>query len=361
MGNQYRAAAFTMTALMGAVALPAQGWASDYFEGKTIDVVIPFAPGGATDLFARLVVEHLGRNVPGQPTVLAINQPGAGGLLGANEYDQGTDRDGLTLLATASPVVLRMLMGIEGAQLQLDSLRPLVTAPMGQVTYISTDLGIEDPADILDASGLRIGLGDAVGRLDNILSLDLLGVDYRMIPGFSGGSTTRMAFETGETTIDAQFTPVYLQSSVPLVEEGTAMPLYALDFFDADGNPMRDPALPDMTTTSELYAQLHGEDPSGPVWEAYQMVLNVAQTARTAVWVHRDAPPEAIAALEEGIANMATDPAFLANAETLLGGYDVSYGDDLQVVTRVLDEMSPETLDWIRNMLSERYEVTFEQ
>jgi hypothetical protein len=87
---------------------------------------------------------------------------------------------------------------------------------------------------------------------------------------------------------------------------------------DGDGNPVRDPAAPDIITAPELYEQVHGEMPSGDAWEAYRVVANLVQNTRGTVWVLADAPVGGKAALREGVDSMVQDPDFLAAAEEIL-------------------------------------------
>jgi tripartite-type tricarboxylate transporter receptor subunit TctC len=57
--------------------------AEDFYRGKTINILIGFSAGGGYDLYARLLSRHLGRHMPGNPTVVAQNMPGAGSLKAA--------------------------------------------------------------------------------------------------------------------------------------------------------------------------------------------------------------------------------------------------------------------------------------
>src|SRR5690348_13582056 len=70
-----------------AVALtldPAPAAAQDTFAGKTVTISVGFGPGGGYDLYARLVARHLGRHLPGHPTVVVANMPGAASIRAAN-------------------------------------------------------------------------------------------------------------------------------------------------------------------------------------------------------------------------------------------------------------------------------------
>jgi len=350
-------------ALLGAAAALAlaagDARADDYYAGQTIRIIIPFSAGGGTDTFGRLIAAHLGNHIPGNPTVIAENVTGAGGLLGSNEFAR-VDRDGMTLLTASGHLNLRAFLGLEGLELDLGDLTPVVAAPMGHITAIHANAGIEDATQIgqIDRR-ITKGITDPVGLIESIVALEMLGVDYRSVPGFGGRGDTRLAFERGELTINTQSTPAFMASVMPLVEEGTAITAYAIGFIDADGNPVRDPAAPDIITAPELYEQIHGEMPSGDAWEAYRIVANLVQNTRGTVWVHSDAPQEARDALRQGVDAMVEDAAFQEAVEDILEGYEIISGEGLDQIKAELDAAPDEVLDWLRNLMTERFEVQF--
>src|SRR5436853_6806185 len=69
----------------------------NFYRGKTINFVIGYPTAGAPDIYARLVVRHLGKHIPGKPALIARNMPGAGSLLAANHLFNVAPRDGTTL------------------------------------------------------------------------------------------------------------------------------------------------------------------------------------------------------------------------------------------------------------------------
>lgn len=337
--------------------------AGTYFQGQTIRIIIPFSPGGGTDTFGRYIAQYLGDHIPGNPTVIAENVTGAGGLLGSNEFAERVDKDGLTLLTASGHLNLRAYLGLEGLRLDLDELTPVVAAPMGHVTAINTNTtGIESPQQFLETEGrLTKGITDPVGLVESLVALELFEVNYRAVPGYGGRGDTRIAFERGELALTTQSTPAYLARVVPLVEEGTAQPLYAIGFIDAEGNPVRDPAAPDIMTAPELYREIHGEMPSGPAWEAYKVVANLVQNTRGTVWVHSDVPPEALEALRMGVDSMVQDPEFIATGETMMSGYEVISGAGLDQIKADLAAAPPEVVTWVQDLLTDRFGVRFDR
>lgn len=352
--------ALTRTALAAALALGATtAAADDVYAGQTIRIVIPFSAGGGTDTFGRLIATHLGRHIPGNPTVIAENVTGGGGILGSNEFGRAA-RDGLTLLTASGHLNLRAFLGLEGLELDLADLTPVIAAPMGHVVAIRADAGIEDASQILDIPGrTTLGITDPVGLIETIVALEMLGVEIRAVPGFGGRGDTRLAFERGELTLDSQSTPAFLSRVVPLIEEGTAIPGFAIGFTAADGSPMRDPAAPDIITAAELYQQIHGTAPEGPAADAYRLTANLVQNTRGTIWVHTDVPQEARDALRAGVDAMVQDPEFQAAVETVLEGYEIISGAGLDQIKAELEAADPAVLDWMRELMTERFEVRF--
>jgi tripartite-type tricarboxylate transporter receptor subunit TctC len=75
--------------------------ADDFYAGKTVNVIVGYGPGGGYDLYARLVVRHLGKHIPGQPSVVVQNMEGAGSLRAAN-YVFGSATQGGTVIAAVN-------------------------------------------------------------------------------------------------------------------------------------------------------------------------------------------------------------------------------------------------------------------
>src|SRR5438445_9586435 len=71
--------------------------AQSFFEGKTLRIVVGFAPGGGFDTYARVISRHMGKHIPGTPTIVVENMTGAGSLIAANHVYRVAKPDGLTI------------------------------------------------------------------------------------------------------------------------------------------------------------------------------------------------------------------------------------------------------------------------
>src|SRR4029453_8958689 len=84
---------------------------SDFYKGKTLSLIAGFPPGGGYDTYVRVLARHYGRFIPGQPTVVASNMPGAGSLVVANHLYTKAPPDGSVLAMFASSVAMEPLLG----------------------------------------------------------------------------------------------------------------------------------------------------------------------------------------------------------------------------------------------------------
>ena len=88
--------------------------AAPFYEGKVVRITVGFSAGGGFDLWARLVARHLGRNIPGNPTVIVENITGAGGLIQTNKLFKATKPDGLTIGHINGGLILSQMLGQPG-------------------------------------------------------------------------------------------------------------------------------------------------------------------------------------------------------------------------------------------------------
>ena len=101
--------AFVFVLAFSAAAANAQ----DLYQNKTIRIVVGFSPGGGMDIYARAIARHLGKNIPGKPTVIVENMPGAGSLIAANYLYKQAKPDGLTVGSWIGGLILHQIVGRE--------------------------------------------------------------------------------------------------------------------------------------------------------------------------------------------------------------------------------------------------------
>lgn len=110
-----RPATITVAVLLAAMAPAKAETAAEFYKGKTVTLFAGFPPGGGYDTYVRVLARHYGRYLPGQPTVVASNLPGAGSLSAANAIYNKYTPDGLALVMFASSAAMEPLIGNKSA------------------------------------------------------------------------------------------------------------------------------------------------------------------------------------------------------------------------------------------------------
>ena len=107
-----RMASALLVAVSIAATLPARAQTpEEFYRGKTINLIIPNAPGGSFDLYARLAANHLGRFIPGNPAIVPQNMPGAAGMQAANYLASVAPKDGTVLAVLVPNITLAQILG----------------------------------------------------------------------------------------------------------------------------------------------------------------------------------------------------------------------------------------------------------
>src|SRR5215831_20965418 len=137
-------------ALAALVATPTPSAAADdFYAGKTITVIVGFAPGGGVDTTARVVARHLVRFIPGRPSVVVQNMEGAAGVVAVNHLDRRAAPDGLTLGLPGRSWFMEAILKNPG--ISFDPTRFTYIGSPGAVSsslYVRSSTGIKTFADL---------------------------------------------------------------------------------------------------------------------------------------------------------------------------------------------------------------------
>jgi tripartite-type tricarboxylate transporter receptor subunit TctC len=173
---------------------------ADFFKGKTVNVLIGVSPGGEYDLQARLVARYIGRHIPGNPTVVAQNMTGAGGLTEANFLYNVAPKDGtyIGMIQNALPVM--QAVGLPGPQFDSAKFNWIgsiaATVETLAVWHTSGVKTIEDARQkeiVIGAVG-KGGITDTFPRMIN----EFAHTKFKIVVGYPGGNDVNLAMERGE-------------------------------------------------------------------------------------------------------------------------------------------------------------------
>ena len=337
------------------------------YAGKRITILVPFSEGGGTDSWTRMMAPYLEKTLPGNPKVIVLNRPGAGGITGANYYDEKAPRDGTMIFALSISTAMNYAFGDPRIKFKLEDYHPVLNSPRSSTQYVREDLGLakinnlksklktlqELPPEKLNFGGRTPTSVDLTYRV----GLSLLGIEVNSVWGLGGTGPMALAFERGEFQISAENTLAFLNTRTHMIESGLAQPLYTLGNYDADGNYGRDPALPNVPSFVEAYEAVHGKKPSGPGFEAWQALLGLNVPMNKTLLLHPDVPKEAVEAWRSAIRAMLKDPAFLKIAEKELGPYPQIVGEAARPIMKKALAIPPDAHAWLAKFVKTRYDV----
>jgi tripartite-type tricarboxylate transporter receptor subunit TctC len=189
-----------LIAVLGAGLLPA-GAQDEFYRGKIVRIVVGFPPGGGYDTYSRAIGRHLAKHIPGKPSVIVENMPGAASLVAANHAYRALKPDGLTIVNFQANQVLGQLLGREGVEFDArkfvwvgspvrESAVCALTKTSG-VTNMQQWMAARAPVK-LGSTGL--GISYDTGRLLQTA----LGLPIQIVRGYKGTAEIRLAAESGE-------------------------------------------------------------------------------------------------------------------------------------------------------------------
>jgi tripartite-type tricarboxylate transporter receptor subunit TctC len=186
---------------LATILLVAPGQAQDFYAGKTVNLIVGYSAGGGYDQYARLLARHLGRFIPGRPTIVVQNMPGAASLNAVRHLSTNAPRDGTAVVMFDPGLILETVSDPERFKLKLSDYQ-WIGAMSREVTicYAWHATGIKTFADMLTRREFLMGLtakGSAV-YINGRALLKLFNAPIRQIAGYPGSNEQRLAVERGE-------------------------------------------------------------------------------------------------------------------------------------------------------------------
>ncbi|WIV49802.1 tripartite tricarboxylate transporter substrate-binding protein [Marivivens sp. LCG002] len=330
------------------------------FEGKTIEWIIPFSAGGGSDTWARFNAPLLGKYLPGNPTVVVVNEPGGGSTKGTNLFAARAKPDGLTILGTSGSTQFPYLLGDPRVRYEYADWEIAMASPTGGVVYTSPSTGVTSTDEIAKLVGQDLvyaSQGATSLDLVPLLGFKMMGLNVQHVFGFKGRGDGRLAFERGETNIDYQTSSAYIKNVQPLVDSGAAVPLFSWGVLDENGNIMRDPTFPDLPHFAEAYETMTGKAPEGPEYDAYFAFFTAGFPAQKMVFLPKDTPQEIVDTYQAAFEAMKADPEYQANKESVLGTYEQVTGRQADALFERGTKISAELRTQVVDMLGADYGV----
>jgi len=192
--------ALAVLSLVAAAPAHAADAVADFYRGKTVTIYVGLAGGGLYSTFAQLLSRHLGEHIPGTPNVIVQHQPGAGGMIAANNVYNVLPKDGTIMISLNGGMTKRVVLGEPAARFD-----PRKWNWLGAWNEVVNDCTVwsDAPATTLEqakTTELILGANDTGNSTyTNPMIINyFLGTKFKVVPGYGGGAQVRLAMERGE-------------------------------------------------------------------------------------------------------------------------------------------------------------------
>ncbi|MPZ57170.1 MAG: hypothetical protein GEU91_11880 [Rhizobiales bacterium] len=329
---------FALAAMVVAGAAAADPVA-DFYRGKTVSMVIGVSVGGDYDRRARLIARHMGRHIPGNPTIVATNMPGGGGLLAANWLAQVAPKDGTVMLMIAQNLPLVQAIGTPSAKYDVRKFFWLGnTTDTPNVINSWHTTGVHTVQDVMQRELVVAATGIGSGSYYYPAALNkLAGTKFKIVSGYPGGNEANLAMERGEVGGRGSNSWASWKSTRPQwLAENKIIMLVQIAL-------KRNPELKDVPTMQDLAKN-----------ETAAQVLTFlsADTAiARAVVTTPGVPAARVAALRHAFAATMKDPEFIAEATKMKMDLSIATGEEAQAIAASVVNTPPEILARAKTIL----------
>ena len=321
---------------------PAPALAADSYAGKTIELIVGAPPGGGYDIYARAVARHFGRHLPGEPTVVVKNMPGAGSAKAAQYISTIAPKDGTSIAGIMPGAIMGPLVDDRTAPLfDPTKVRYIGTANSG--TRVCVTLKTGKIQTFADAQKIKAKFGGSSPN-DSTFEYGYLhkhtaGALWDIVPGYRGTAEMALAMERGEIDGVCGWDWSSFRSQKPdWLRDNKANMLMQVSL---DPHPL----LTKMGVPS-VFDFVKGED------DRKVVELIISQTVFHRSYIAPpDTPPAQLEVLRASFDKTVADPAFLADAEKL--GIDIEplSGAKVQEVVGKLYATPPAIVDRARKAI----------
>jgi len=321
---------------------------SPTYQGKTVTLVAAASAGSLYDLYARLAAQFIGKHIPGNPTFVVQNMPGAGSIIGANYIYNVVKPDGLSIGAVQPSIYFNQLQ--KQAEVKYDWARfgwIGSTDKSDHLLYMRADTPYKSLADVRRAKEPpkcgSTGAGTSGSYMPKLLE-ELLGTRFTVVAGYQGGGEIDLAVERGELQCRALTIQAYHSREPYHTWRRTGFARILMQT-----GKTRDPRLADVPTIYELMDEYRTSEAQRRI---LPLVLAATDFGRPIV-----APPgfpaDRLTIFREAFMKAMSDPELLAEAKRK--NYDISPtgGAELEALAKQVMTQSPEIVERVKSMMSQ--------
>jgi tripartite-type tricarboxylate transporter receptor subunit TctC len=315
---------------------------TDFYKGKTLRIVIGYAPGGGFDAYARLLADYLPRHLPGAPTAIVQSMPGAASVKAANYMYSVAPQDGTILAIPNHAMPMNAFLWREVGE-GMDVTKFNWIGRLDTIDVVCAAWHTAGVKTIDDAKTHELILGGTSPTGESVmqpLALNkMIGTKFKVVQGYKGTAEQYLAMERGETQGVGNAIWSQIKRSRPeWISEGTLIPLYQ-DGYERSADLPGVPAIVELATGAEDLKVLR--------------LLASASAVGRSFYSGPQVPAERVAALRAAFIAMTRDPAFTAAADQLTIVLNPLAGEQLQAMIAEFGAYPDELLERTRKLVGQ--------
>jgi tripartite-type tricarboxylate transporter receptor subunit TctC len=318
-----------------------------FYQGKTIRVIVGTPPGNLYDLWARLIVAHMGKHIPGNPEFIVQNMPGAGHVVAANHLYTNVKPDGLTLIGSIIPsLYLNQLIG--RSEIQFDWAKyTWIGAPAtgDSQLYMRADSPYKTIEDVRTAKEPpkcgATGTGTTGFMVPRLLE-ETIGAKFTVITGYKGGNEVDLAVERGEVQCRAFSVTAFFAREPFHTWRKTG---FARAIIQLGKN--RDSRLPDVVTLNELMEKYKTPE----IGRRVALVVTASEIFQRPYMGPPGMRPELLKVVREAFQKTLKDNAFLEDVKSKKLDAEYTSGEEMESMAKEMMSQRPEVIERLKKVL----------
>jgi tripartite-type tricarboxylate transporter receptor subunit TctC len=334
-------ASFVLFAVLAALFTPpaAADEVADFYRGKTITMTVGSEAGGGYDIYARLLARHLGKYVPGNPSILVQNRPGAASVNAANYVYNVAPQDGTVIGLLNQAIVANHVLGTEAGNYDVKKYQWI--GRMGTRLSVGLVWHTAGVNSLDEAKKKEVILGaTTVANTSTTIPMALnriIGTRFKLVEGYVGTGAIYLAMERGE--VQGMGVAGWLDltgSRATWIADRKAIVLYQTAITrHADGPDV--PALPELATQPDDRRVL-------------ELLASTEDMGRSFL-AGPNVPPDRVEILRTAFSKMMTDPEFLADAQKSQVDINFMGGEELQKLVAHVSSFPPALAERARELV----------
>ncbi|MGA8819392.1 MAG: hypothetical protein WB624_19035 [Xanthobacteraceae bacterium] len=312
---------------------------ASFYRSNAVRVIIPASMGGSVAVYGRLLADHIGRYIPGHPTVVAAAMPGAGGVQSVDYIFNAAPKDGTVIGEILSPSVLvPMLSGAKFDARKIQWLGSLAARPGVVAVWHTARATTLEQAKKIPLNFGSTGVGAGNFQIPTLADA-VLGTRFKVVMGYPGGAEINLAIEKGELDGRFNYWSGWTSAKPDWIRD------HKLVFLFRTG-----PLAPDMPAGLPAFGDLV----SG---EARQLVQLAEGPDNIGVgfWTAPGLPADRFSALQKAFEETTRDPDFLAEAQKLRTPISLVPAADLTKIVSALYAAPPSIVDQFKELTTPKH------